>query len=199
MKNAFKVNIYHGQIEKKNPFSIFFPLLNPYICTSWGDLMLLLASILFWHLPSEINKTKTKMASLQVISKARCVLKSRTWFLICLEEPTDWLEGTKLCLCSASLNEVSSHADWGGGHLSKAYLFPFQSLRSSPLPRLDYPYSLTAQQFPAHFRKSFHPWAEVHFQIYWPLLIPVGSEAFSEDHSRWKHFSVDDNNWENYR
>lgn len=138
-----------------------------------------------------------KMGSLQVISKARCVLKSRTLFLICLEESTDWLLGPKLCLCAASLNEVNSHVDWGKAPFKS--IFPFQSLRSFQLPHLDYPYSLSAQRFPAHFRKSFHPWAEVHFQIYWALLIPVGSEAFFEDHSQWKHFSVADNNWENYR
>jgi hypothetical protein len=32
--------------------------------------------------------------------------------------------------------------------------------------------------------RLFHPWVEVNFQIYWALLIPVGSEAFFEDHSQ---------------
>lgn len=46
-----------------------------------------------------------------------------TWYpvLVCLEEPTDWLLDTKLCLWSTSLNEINSHVTWG--HISKESSF----------------------------------------------------------------------------
>lgn len=57
IENALKGKVCHGQIkDEKYPISMFLILLNPYISTARGYLMLLLAHGLFRHLPSEIGR-----------------------------------------------------------------------------------------------------------------------------------------------